>query len=164
MNGPTAISFPLDGGLFNFRVAGVAVKNRKLLLHKTPSDNFWSLPGGRTDLFEVTSQTLVREMIEETGLLVQAGELMWIVENFFEYNGVRHHEIGFYYKMEIPGMENDTDFPSIELGSELMFHWHPVEDLHSIKIYPEFISEDLIQNTIHPKHIVVDFIDLNSTP
>lgn len=107
-------------------------------------------------------------MMEEIGLPVQIGGLMWIVENFFEYNGVRHHEIGFYYKMEIPGiaipgMDNDVDFPSIELGSELMFHWHPVGDLHNIKIYPEFISEELIQNTIHPKHIVVDFINLNTT-
>ena len=162
MNGPTAISFPLDGGLFNFRVAGVAVKNGKLLLHKTPSDNFWSLPGGRADLFETTSQTLVREMIEETGLTIQVAELMWIVENFFEYNGIRHHEIGFYYKMEIPDLKDNVDFLSIELGSELLFHWHPIEDLHNLKIYPQFISQSLIQNTIHPKHIIADFINLNA--
>ena len=162
MNGSATISFPLDDGLFNFRVAGVAISNGKLLLHKTPSDNFWSLPGGRVDLFEMTSQTLVREMVEETGWHIQVGELMWIVENFFGYNGVRHHEIGFYYKMEIPDVDCDADFQAIELGSELLFHWHPLEELQSIKIYPEFISKDLIQNTTHPKHIVGDFINLNT--
>ena len=162
MNGPATISFPSDGGLFNFRVAGVALSNGKLLLHKTPSDNFWSLPGGRADMFEVTSQTLVREMMEETGLHIRVGELMWIVENFFEYNDIRHHEIGFYYKMEIPNLKNDFDFSAIEPGSELLFHWHPIEELHSIKIYPDFIKEDLIQNTKYPRHIVADFVNLNT--
>ena len=162
MNGSATISFPLEGGLFNFRVAGIATHHGKLLLHKTPSDNFWSLPGGRADMFEVTSQTLVREMMEETGFHIQVGELMWIAENFFEYNGIRHHEVGFYYKMEIPDLKNDCDFSAIEPGSELLFHWHAIDELHSIKIYPDFIKQDLIQNSAGPRHIVVDFINLNT--
>jgi len=113
-------------------------------------------------MFELTSQTLVREMMEETGLSIQVGELLWTVENFFEYNGIRHHEIGFYYKMEIAGIENDADFPATEPGSDLLFHWHPVEELHGIKIYPDFISKELIQKAAHPKHIVGDFINLNT--
>lgn len=161
MNGSATISFPLDNGLFNFRVAGVAIQNGKLLLHKTPFDNFWSLPGGRVDMFEMTQQTLLREMLEETGMPVIIGNLLWVVENFFEYNGIRHHEIGFYYKMEIIDLENESDFMATEEGSELMFHWHLLEDLHDIKIYPDFISKELIENSEFTRHIIVDFKNLN---
>jgi ADP-ribose pyrophosphatase YjhB (NUDIX family) len=72
MNGPSTISLPLNGGLFNFRVAGVAIYNDCILLHKTPSDNFWSLPGGRVDMFEFTKETLLREMVEETVTMVKS--------------------------------------------------------------------------------------------
>ena len=161
MNGPATISFSLSDGLFNFRVAGVAIQNGKLLLHKTLSDNFWSLPGGRSDMFEVTAQTLLREMSEETGMEVVVGDLLWVVENFFEYNGIRHHEIGFYYKMEIIDLQNELDFVATEEGSELTFHWHSLQNLHQIKIYPEFITSDLIENTTSTKHIVAVFKNLN---
>ena len=161
MNGPATISFPADGGLFNFRVAGVAVENGKLLLHKTPSDNFWSLPGGRADMFELTRQTLSREMNEETGMSVSVGKLLWVVENFFEYDGIHHHEIGFYYEMEIQDLKNQDDFPASEIGSELMFHWHSLEELHQVKIYPDFVTSDLILNTDSTRHIIGDFRNLN---
>jgi 8-oxo-dGTP pyrophosphatase MutT (NUDIX family) len=161
MNGPAAISMFLDGGKFNFRVAGIAVQNDKLLLHKTPSDHFWSLPGGRADMFEFTRETLLREMLEETGLSAEVGDLLWIVENFFEYDQIRYHEIGFYYKMEIRSPATEQDFTAIEEGSELLFHWHPLGDLSSIKIYPDFITKELIQNTSSIRHIVTDFKNLN---
>jgi 8-oxo-dGTP pyrophosphatase MutT (NUDIX family) len=161
MNGPAAISMFLDGGKFNFRVAGIAVQNDKLLLHKTPSDHFWSLPGGRADMFEFTRETLLREMLEETGLSAEVGDLLWIVENFFEYDQIRYHEIGFYYKMEIRSLATEQDFTAIEEGSELMFHWPPLGELSSIKIYPDFITKELIQNTSSIRHIVTDFKNLN---
>ena len=77
------ISLRIDGALFNYRVAGVAVLNGKVLLHKTPSDNYWTLPGGRCELFEFSKDTLQREMQEETGMDVRAGEMRWVSENFF---------------------------------------------------------------------------------
>jgi 8-oxo-dGTP pyrophosphatase MutT (NUDIX family) len=161
MNGSATISFPLGKGLFNFRTAGVAVHNGKLLMHKTPSDHFWSLPGGRTDMFELTRETLVREMAEETGKTIVVKDLLWIVENFFEYSQIHHHEIGFYYKMEIPDLDNEDDFRTTEEGSELLFHWHPLEDLHTIKMYPDFITADLILNTSCTKHMIAGFKNLD---
>lgn len=162
MNGPSTISLPLNGGLFNFRVAGVAVCNDRVLLHKTPSDNFWSLPGGRVDMFELTMETLLREMAEETGITAEVEDLMWVVENFFAYDGNKYHEVGFYYRMVIPVLENQHDFQTIEEGGELLFHWHEIDKLHEIRMYPDFISADLIRNTKFTKHITAAFKDLNA--
>lgn len=161
MNGDKTISFPLPGGCFNFRVAGVWVYNDKILLHKTPSDNFWSLPGGRVDVFELTKETLQREMIEETGLTVEVLDLMWVAENFFSYEDKNYHEVGFYYRMSVDVIHNQEDFLTIEEGGDLLFHWHELEKLHELRIYPEFITADRITNTVHTTHILADFKNLN---
>lgn len=155
------ISLAIDGALFNYRVAGVAILNGKVLLHKTPQDNFWSLPGGRASLFEFSKDTLVREMMEETSMHVEVKEMLWISENFFVYNRIKHHELGFYYKMEIPSLEDQEDFIGVEGEGELLFKWHSVTELASIGIYPEFLAEELTQNPLRFKQFTSDFKDLD---
>ena len=161
MNGSSTICLPVDNALFNFRVAGVAIQNGKLLLHKTPTDNFWSLPGGRVDMFEFSRETLLREMLEEIGKPVRVGNLLWVVENFFEYNNIKHHEIGFYYQMQVPDIENQDDFILIEDETELLFHWEEVETINPGNIYPEFITKDLLCNNSSFQHITLNFKNLN---
>ncbi|MCE7064502.1 NUDIX hydrolase [Dyadobacter sp. CY326] len=155
------ISLAIDGALFNYRVAGVAVLEGKVLLHKTPSDNFWSLPGGRASLFEFSKDTLVREMMEETSMHIEVQELLWISENFFIYNGTKHHELGFYYKMAITDLKDQQDFIGVEGDSELLFKWHPIADIASIRIYPEFLAEELSQNSLRVKQFTSDFQNLD---
>ena len=155
------ISLAIDGALFNYRVAGVAIVDEKVLLHKTPADKFWSLPGGRASLFEFSKDTLIREMQEETGMDIAVGEMLWVSENFFVYNNIRHHELGFYYKMEIPALKDLNDFTGVEGDSELLFKWHPVADIAEIKIYPEFLTSELAQNPLRVKQFASGFIDLD---
>lgn len=156
------ISLRIDGALFNYRVAGVAVLNGKVLLHKTPSDNFWTLPGGRCELFEFSKDTLQREMQEETGLTAQAGEMLWVSENFFLYNGDKYHEIGFYFEMEMQNLPHQDDFMGVEGQDELMFHWHDLTDLHSISVYPEFLADALVKNPLEKGHFSAVFRDLDA--
>ena len=163
MNSVSSICLPVEDALFNFRVAGGAVQNGKLLLHRTPTDNFWSLPGGRVDMFEFSKETLLREMLEEIGREVIVGKLLWVVENFFEYNEIKHHEIGFYYQMEIPYLQDQLDFVVQEDDTELLFHWKNVENIDSGSIYPEFITTDLLLDTSSIRHIMLDYKNLNST-
>lgn len=54
----------------------------RLLLIKrghAPGAGLWSLPGGRIEPGETDAEALVREMREETGLIVQAGPLIGAV-------------------------------------------------------------------------------------
>src|SRR5437762_3514141 len=96
------ISFPLAGGLFNHRVVGVCIVDGHVLLHRSVNDDFWSLPGGRVELGEASSQAIVREMREELGLDARTERLLWVVENFFTHGDVSHHELGMYYLISIP--------------------------------------------------------------
>lgn len=156
------ISLPIDGALFNYRVAGVALVNGKVLLHKTPSDNFWSLPGGRAELFEFSRDTLVREMSEETGLSIEVREMLWTSENFFYYNGVRHHEIGFYFAMHLPSLTDQQDFSGAEGQDELLFKWHDVAALRNVPVYPPFLAEELSRPALRPGHFASGFADLDA--
>lgn len=60
-------------------VGAIAVRDGALLLIRrghAPSRGRWSLPGGRVEAGESAREALVREMAEETGLVVEVGELV----------------------------------------------------------------------------------------
>src|SRR5690349_19597386 len=87
----------MAGGRFNHRAVGVCADDGHVLLHRSVNDDFWSLPGGRIELGESSSQAIVREMREELGLDAHTERLLWVVENFFTHGNVSHHELGMYY-------------------------------------------------------------------
>src|SRR5690606_33744841 len=89
--------------IFQMRVAGLGFCDGHLLVHRAVHETFWTLPGGRAEFGEDSAQTLRREMMEELGVEVTVGRLLWVVENFFSYEGSDWHELGFYYLMELPG-------------------------------------------------------------
>lgn len=82
------ITFDHGKARFNFRVVGVALDGDRVLVHRPERDDFWTLPGGRGELLEPARDTLAREMLEEIGAEVQVGRLVWVVENFFQYQGI----------------------------------------------------------------------------
>lgn len=63
------------------RCVGAVIKDdrgRLLLIKRghTPGAGLWSLPGGRIEPGETDAEALVREMREETGLVIEAGQLI----------------------------------------------------------------------------------------
>ncbi|WP_020522426.1 NUDIX hydrolase [Catelliglobosispora koreensis] len=55
-------------------------EGRILMIHRT-DNNLWALPGGGHDAGESISQTVVREVIEETGIDVEVTGLIGIYTN-----------------------------------------------------------------------------------
>ena len=96
------ISFNRNDRKFNFRVAGIAIASNQVLLHRLERDDFWTFPGGRVELGETSQKALVRELKEELNADIEILRLLWLVENFFEYNHQQFHEIAFYYLMQFP--------------------------------------------------------------
>lgn len=68
--------------LFQVRVTGVLIENEKILLVKQrlSKDRMWSLPGGRLEQGEMLSAGLQREFLEETGLSVSVGNLLYLCD------------------------------------------------------------------------------------
>jgi 8-oxo-dGTP diphosphatase len=65
-------------------VGGLAYdgQGRLLLVQRAndPGRGLWSVPGGRVEPGEDDAAAVVRELAEETGLVVRAGELLGVVE------------------------------------------------------------------------------------
>jgi ADP-ribose pyrophosphatase YjhB (NUDIX family) len=141
------ISYQFGDRQFNFRVAAILLDRGRLLVHQELGEEFWTVPGGRCELLEPTTETLVREMHEELGSPAEVSRLLWIVENFFRREGREWHEIAFYYLVNLPEesslRSHPGKFSGVEEGTVLTFQWVPLEDLGSLRLYPSFLADKL---------------------
>ena len=153
---------------FQMRVAGLGFRDGHVLVHRAVHEPFWTFPGGGAEIGETSEQTLAREMVEEMGVQVRVRRLLWMVENFFRYEGRDWHELGLYYLMEVP-----PSFPFasgsiihrvVDGDSELEFKWVPatVQSLKSLDIPPYFIADEIENLPEAPRHLVWDDRDLDA--
>jgi 8-oxo-dGTP pyrophosphatase MutT (NUDIX family) len=141
---------------FNFRVAGVAYRGERVLLQRVEGvTDYWFLPGGRVEMLESASQALVREVREELGVGVRVERLLWIVENFFELDGYRHHELGLYFAIGLPlEVVDDGEFAGQELDPAVFMRWFGLDELADLDLQPRFLRQALQHPPATPTHIV----------
>jgi 8-oxo-dGTP pyrophosphatase MutT (NUDIX family) len=151
------ISFRINSHRFHFRAAAIALERGHLLLHKLEGDTFWALPGGRVEAGEEASQTIVREFQEELNILVTCNDLLGVGENFFEYGGEPHHDLGLYFSVSLPEDSEIGKTGKIHIGIEghrrLVFKWFPLPELRDIDFRPAALRNSLASGKI-PKHFV----------
>lgn len=164
------ITFEKGKKRFAFRIAGVAILNDKVLLHRSVQDNFWALPGGRCEFLESSKDTLIREMKEEIGVEIKIVRPLYFIENFFEYENRNCHEVSIIYLMEfLPeskkiverdifyGSESQLGFEKDEIyGKELkiIFKWFSINELEKLEVYPSFLRTSLKNVKPYPEHII----------
>ena len=142
-------------GRFTYRVAGIAIVDDHVLLHRAVGQDYWILPGGRAEIMERASETLQREMQEEAGLHVTVGRLIWIVENFFSENGIGFHEIALYFEMATPTDSlagQSMSFQGQEGADLIEFRWHPLDELPMFQ--PHFLAQRLASLPTVTEHVV----------
>jgi 8-oxo-dGTP pyrophosphatase MutT (NUDIX family) len=147
------ITFDTPRARFNYRVAGVAIVEGRVLLHQAAGDDFWTLPGGRPEVMETAGEALRREMLEEVALSVTVSRLLWTVENFFPYGGRQFHELLLCFEMTVTDpVDPQVEFRGSEGSTELTFRWYALDRLHTIRIEPVFLRDalrDLPQSIAH---------------
>ncbi|WP_105383310.1 NUDIX hydrolase [Neorhizobium alkalisoli] len=144
---------------FQMRIAGLGFRDGHVLVHRAVHEAFWTFPGGRAEIGETSQETLKREMIEELGVEVRVGRLLWSVENFFHYEDRDWHEFGLYYLMDLPAQFpfHPTDIVHrVADGHELEFKWVPATTaaLRALDIPPYFIAEEIETLPESPRHLV----------
>lgn len=150
------VVFQTEQAVFNYRVAGIWIKDGHVLLHRLVNESNWSLPGGRVAIAEESQSSLTREFREELGIDVQVERMALVIENFFTYGGRDTHEIGFYYV--VTDEKNFTSFDEkpfhgIE-GERLIFKWMPIDELDEIELYPECLQTVLKDIRPYIQHFV----------
>ena len=87
-------------------VGAIIIQNGKILLEKRKNDpgrGKWSIPGGLVELGESLEQTVIREVQEETGLVVDAPELIDVVNQttLDESGKVKYHFVIVDYVVKL---------------------------------------------------------------
>lgn len=158
----TMLSFLTGTHRFNYRVAGVAMRDNHVLVCREDDDDFVMLPGGRVELGETSEIALHREIGEELQCMGQIDRLLFTAENFFTRSGEQFHEIGLYYAITLPkNFPFETDRPSLTTHDEghiLTFEWvHAHEEvLTPLNLLPEWIRPRFANLPNIPDHLIVD--------
>ena len=84
-------------------VGAVVVSGGRALLVKRgnePAKGAWSIPGGKVELGETIHDAVVREIREETGLKIEVGDRLSVLERIFRDDSgrVRYHYVLIDYR------------------------------------------------------------------
>jgi ADP-ribose pyrophosphatase YjhB (NUDIX family) len=145
------ILFNTNEFVFSYRVAGILIRDEKILLQKPKNDDGYSIPGGHVSFGETTSETLIREFREEMNADIKIEKLVMVGENFFPWGNKPCHQISMYYtialchehQLPLDGtFQAQDDFGNTR--TDLDFSWIPLSKINHIKVYPTTIKNDLI--------------------
>jgi mutator protein MutT len=120
-------------------VGAVIWKNGLVLLIKRaapPRQNMWSLPGGMQQLGETLAEAILREIKEETGLVVRLGEIVEVID-LIERDQAGRVE----YHFTVVDYEADWDFgQAVAADDALEAVWADPLDLASYELTPQLQS------------------------
>ena len=108
------ILFHTDKFVFSYRVAGILLRNNKILLQKPTNDAKYAIPGGHVGFGETNAQTLIREFKEEIEVDITVGALKWVAESFFPWGDKSCHQICLYYEI---ALKDET-----QIGGLMLFY------------------------------------------
>ena len=124
---------------FNFRVGLIIEKEDKILIEINPDFDFVCIPGGRVKTLENSKDALIREMKEEMGILFDKKELVLksIIENFFELENQKIHELFYVYKIKLSKNDNRIydNMKNID-SKENYYKWINKKELNKINLVP----------------------------
>ena len=96
-----------------------------------PGKGLWSLPGGRVEQGEYLADALRREVLEETGLVVDVGELAGILE----VPGEELHYVILDYHATVRGD------PTVRAGTDASdVRWIPLDQVAHTECTPRFVE------------------------
>lgn len=99
------ISFIFDDKRLNIRVAAFITYGDNVLLQTDPSVDFYFLPGGRVKLCESSLDAIKREVKEELNFIPENPKLFYFVENFFNMDNMKFHELMYVYHIEVSELD-----------------------------------------------------------
>lgn len=122
---------------------GVCIRDGHILLCQPSKGGRAYLPGGHIEFGESARVALQREILEEMGLIANAGQFLAATENGFLQKGEPHCEINLLFTLDIPHIAPPNDPPAKE--SWIRFTWVPFtnEAMDAINLLPRHLVHDL---------------------
>lgn len=143
----------------NVRATVIIEHNGKILAHKNVRSNHYALIGGRVKIGEDSETTVKREMMEELGKKIEVTGYVATIENFFEMNGTKYHEILFVHKAEFVDEEDkkiEYSLKNIEGEDWLQYEWLDISKIDEYPLLPSSIKNVLKENKFPVHKITKD--------
>lgn len=114
------------------RVSVVVIEDGKILLvkHRKGSKQYWVLPGGRLEYGETFVDCAVRELQEETGLVIEAEKFIFLSEAIAP--DCSRHIVNVYLKAKVIGGKLQLGDEPVLAGVDFL----PIADLDQITLFP----------------------------
>lgn len=102
---------------------GLLIRNNEILVVKTHSDN-WEIPGGGCEDGETLTQTVKRELKEETDIDVAVGRMTYLRESFYHSpSGKTYHSVQCFFLVTttdtpVAGDVKEANFVRLDTLSE----------------------------------------------
>lgn len=152
------VKIKVDEGNFKMRVAGLIIKDDKLLTVNICNNGFYCLPGGHVHLGESSVEAIKREMQEEVEFTCKEAKLLALVENFFEGRGKKYHEVCYFYLYQPQEDFEVKDYTRIENDEgelkNLEFKWLELDKLQSYDFRPSVLIDKLQKRNFDFEHII----------
>lgn len=142
------ITIDVEEYKLNVRAAGIIIHNNKILTHRNTKSDHYALIGGRVGIGEDSETTLKREIMEEMGKEIEITGYISTIENFFQMDSQKYHEIMFVHKAEFKNEKDqkiEETIKNIEGKDYLVYEWIPLEKIDEYPIKPEVVKEILKQ-------------------
>ena len=138
------------------RVAGVAIKDNHVLIHRRKGKDYWTFPGGGCKFYETTEDALEREFLSEIDARIKINRLLFIVENLYLKKNIPNHEIEFFYEIEMEDKFNPSQeyFYGNEGEDTLVFFWCSLDQLESMRVFPMCLKKVLKDIPDHILHVI----------
>lgn len=142
----------------NIRAAGVIIHNNKILAHRNLNKGHYCIPGGRVEIGENSEETVKREIQEELGKQIEITGYVATIENFFEMNESKYHEIYFLHEIEFTNEEDKKINYTMhnEEGKEyLQYEWLDLDRIEEYNILPKCLKQ-VLKSKNFPVHVIND--------
>ena len=150
---------PCGEGLVNIRVGALIPKDGKILMVESSRGYLYSV-GGRIKMGETAREAVVREVFEETGVLMPVKRLIAVHENYFYGDmktnlGKLIYEVSFYFLMDVSKtslMARGGRFTLREGPHTHDFEWLDFRRLKDEYFYPLFLKTEIFDL---PEHLTL---------
>jgi 8-oxo-dGTP diphosphatase len=127
----------------------IIVHENKLLLIKMFNNNnhFYILPGGGQEKYEILSDTVKRECIEETGYYVTVNDIIFIRDYIgrnheFAKTSMEFHQVEFMFECYLDTSKNKI-VSTLTDKHQTGLEWVPLENLKDVNLIPKILREKI---------------------
>jgi len=121
---------------------------KKILLTRRGDNGRWCLPGGQLDSGESVAETCAREVLEETGLIVEVGRLIAVYSSpnmvLFYDDDHKYQVISFHFEVKVIGGELGLSNETTEVG------YYAIDEINNMDVmehHLERINDGLSEKT-----------------